>query len=215
MKVNVYIIAIFLFAFSFGCKKEKVKIPYELYYKMDIDKESKNQISPRSTLVIPFAYNQIYDPFLSAKKNRNSQKSGWKKGKHAQLRVIVLDSVQSKMNVQKRKQNQSNYIMAYPVIIENTAKLNSMQLPLHRGCALIVQQLKTKEKGWIDIENVTKEELGDFYYQIKPKQYIYTKTPIYKGTDSAELRIRLLAGDSNYYSNSYKSSVPNWIKRKE
>ncbi len=214
MRIHPYISILFLILFLCQCAKKKEKTPYELYYKMDIDRKINYQIKPRTTVTIPFAYNQIYDPFLSSKKNKNNQKAGWRKSKKSTVKIVVLDSIHTKMNSQLRKQKEAKYAKAYPVIIENTARQGSVNLPLHRGCALIIQQIKTKDKGWVDIEVKTKEKLGDFYYQIKPKQYIYTKTPIYAGTDSAYLRIRLPIGDSNYFSNSYKSSIPSWIKKK-
>ncbi len=197
------------------CKKKRNSIPFELYYKMDIDRGANKKLNPRTTATIPFNHNQIFDPFLSSKDHRNSKKANFSKGSFHKLQVHVLDSIHTKMNIQVRKEKKEKYIQAFPVIIENTASLKSMNLPLHRGCALIIQQMKTKNNKWIDIENRTKEKLGDFYYKIKPKQYIYTKTPIYSGKDSVEIRIKLVLGDTAIYSNTYKSTVPNWIKRKE
>lgn len=215
MKALINIFLLLLIVFATNCKNKKKKVPFELYFKMDIHQGVEKQLNPKTTVTIPFSYNQIYDPFLSTKKKKNNQKSGFKKGSTAELKIHVLDTVESEMNIQIRKKKQPNFVKAYPVIIENKAKLSSMYLPLHRGCAVIIQQIKTTKNKWIDIENQTKEKLGDFYYQIKPKQYIYTKTPIYSGNDSVELRIKLVVGDSNYFSNSYKSTVPKWIKRKE
>lgn len=214
MKNLIYFLTISACILLLNCTEKKEKIPFELYYKMDIWQKTDKQLNPRTTLTIPFSHNQIYDPFVSVKKKANNQKSSFEKRESGGLAVYVLDTIQSRMNAQTRKQKRPDYIKAYPVIIENTKQRNSSYLELHRGCALIIQQIKTDKNQWIDIEKKTKEKLGDFYYKIKPKQYIYTKTPIYRGADTVELRIKLISGDSIYYSNPYKGSVPKWIKRK-
>lgn len=197
------------------CKNEKSSIPFELYHKMDIDREEENKLNPRTTVSIPFSYNQIFDPFLSLKENRNSQKADFLKGNSHKLKIHVLDSITTKMNVTQRKGRKERFVKAFPVIIENIASLKTMSLPVHRGCAVLIQQMKTKKNTWIDIEKRTKEKLGDFYYQIKPKQYIFTKIPIYEGNDSVELRVKLELEETEIYSNSYFSTVPNWIKKKQ
>ena len=163
------------------CKKKRNSIPFELYYKMDIDRGANKKLNPRTTATIPFNHNQIFDPFLSSKNHRNSKKANFSKGSFHKLQVHVLDSIHTKMNIQVRKEKKEKYIQAFPVIIENTASLKSMNLPLHRGCALIIQQMKTKKTSGLTLKTEQKKSLGIFITKSNPSNTFTPKPPFIQG----------------------------------
>lgn len=196
-----------------GCTKEKKGVDYSLYNKMDRVKLVDKVLRPRKKSVIPFHYNQIYDPFIKKNKGINT-KANYKKGLWTELNIIVLDTIKTNINVASRKSSRPNKVQGFPVIIENESDKRTMSVPLHRGCAKIIQEAKNKEGDWVEIEDYTQEKLGNFYYQIPPKQFIYTKIPIYYGKDTTEFRVGLVLEDTTFYSNTYKSTVQKWMLRK-
>ncbi|MDB4088943.1 hypothetical protein N9544_04885 [Flavobacteriales bacterium] len=209
IKQILYIICFFLL---FQCKGEEKKIAFEEYYKLDIGIKTDKLYSPKKKATIPFHYNQIYDPFRH-NDSINIKKSVFEKGKYNKLRVIVLDTVQTTINVTKRKKR-IEIVSGIPVIIRNKAIKNTNHLLTHRGGAIIIQEAKNKKGKWVEIENLTKEKIGNFYYKIKPKEYIYTKVPLYKGTFETTFRIKLKLDNKKYiYSNEYKGMIQNWMIR--
>jgi hypothetical protein len=208
-KLILYFFCLF---FLFQCKGEENKNAFEEYYKLDVGMMTDKLYSPKRKATIPFHYNQIYDPFKH-NDSTNVIKSVFKKGKHNKLKIIVLDTVKSSINVTKRKRR-LEIVSGIPVIIKNKAIKNTNLLLLHRGSAIMVQEVKNKKGHWIEIENLTKERIGYFYYKINPKEYIYTKVPRYKGTFETTFRIKLKLDDKKYiYSNEYKGMIQNWMIR--
>lgn len=208
-KPILYIVCLF---FLIQCKDEENANPYEEFYKMDIGTETGKLFSPRRKATIPFQYNQIYDPF---KTNDSIQliKSVFEKGKYNKLKIIVLDTTTTSINVSTRK-SRKKIVAGIPVIIRNKAIKNTNHLLLHRGGAIMIQEVKNKKGEWKVIENMTKEKIGNFYYKINPKEYIYTKVPRYKGTFETTFRIKLKLDDDTYiYSNEYKGMIQNWMIR--
>ena len=192
------------------CNKEKKGIDYSLYEKMDQAPQAEKKFHPKKKAKVPFSYNQIFDPFIKRKKGRNENLT-YEKGLWTNIKITVIDSLKTNINVGLRKSKKARWVQGFPVIIENTSKSRTMSLPVYRGCAKIVQEAKNKNQEWIEIERFTKEKLGNFFYKIAPQQYIYTKIPIYEGKDSTTFRVRLILEDTIFYSNSYKSSIQRWM----
>ena len=180
---------------------------------MDKVKVVDRKFRPRKKVTIPFSYNQIYDPFIRKSKGINS-KAQYEKGLWTNLKIKVLDSITTNINVTSRKGRRKKIVKGFPVIIENTSTTRTMSIPLHRGCAKIIQEALDKKNEWVEIEHFTKEKIGDFYYEIPPYQYIYTKIPIYEGRDTTTFRLGLLLDDSTFYSNTYVSTIQQWMLRK-
>lgn len=177
---------------------------------MDAGVNSNHLFSPRKKSTIPFAYNQIYDPFI---KNFTSKihKSSFESGTKSSLELIILDTVRSAINVALRKKKEK-WVQAIPVIIYNNSSIDTNFLYLQRGSAILIQEIKNMDNEWIEIENITKEKIGKFYYKIAPKQYVYTKIPIYKGNLLCEMRIKLITSDStNIISNEFKGKIKKWM----
>lgn len=209
IKPILYTICFFLL---FQCKGEEKKIRFEEYYKLDIGIKTNKLYSPKRKATIPFHNNQIYDPF---KKNDSTSiiKSVFEKGKYNKLRIIALDTVKTNINVSKRKKR-TEITCGIPVIIRNKAIKNTNHLLLHKGGAILIQEAKNKKGEWIEIEKIANERIGNFYYKIKPKEYIYTKVPLYKGTFETTFRIKLKLDENKYiYSNEYKGMIQNWMIR--
>ncbi len=209
MRIKWFILILVLVT---SCKDGDVT-DYTLFSKMDKVEMTEKKLRPRKKVTIPFSFNQIYDPFLKTKKGVNN-KAVYEKGDWKQIRITVLDSIVSSMVVTGRSSTREKLVQAFPVIIENTAKKKTMAIPLHRGCAKIIQEAQNNEGEWIKIENLTKEKIGEFFYQIHPKQYVYTKAPIYFGHDSATFRISMALDDTTFYSNNYRSTIQKWMLRK-
>lgn len=199
-----------LLILSFGCKNPTIKKPYSLFFEMDKGVLVEKKVNFRKKATIPFHSNQIYDPFFSNNKKGRS-KSTFEKGIQDSLHIVVIDTVISRINIEKRKNRNEELRQAFGVIIENKDKKKYNYLPLHRGCAVLIQQAQQKNGNWVDLETKHIEKIGDYYYKIKAKQYVYTKIPIYKGSDSATMRVKLELEDTIIYSNLYKSTVPNWV----
>lgn len=177
---------------------------------MNIGNNIDKLYSPKKKATIPFYKNQIYDPF---KKNDsiNSIKSVFEKGKNNRLKIIVLDTVESTINVTTRKKREL-IVKGIPVIIKNNAIKNTNHLLLHKGGAIIIQEAKNKKGEWKEVEKYSNGEIGNFYYKIKPKEYIYTKVPRYKGTFETTFRIKLKLDDKKYiYSNEYNGMIQHWM----
>ena len=176
-------------------------------------KESVEKLfNPSKKASIPFTYNQIYDPYLTKK---SIQKSTYQTGRVDQLNLHIIDSAFSSMNVGGRKRKES-IVKAFSVIIENTSESDTMFLPLHRGGVILIQEVKTKDKKnqWKLIENPSQEKIGQFYYKIYPKEYVYTKIPIYKGKSISTFRAKLELNDSTtIYSKEYESTLNSrWLR---
>ena len=199
------------FFLNFSCKKENKKTPYAEYFKLDITESTEKLFAPKKKATIPFAYNKIYDPFLN--EDSTITKSVYEKGKHNKIKITVLDTVVTSINVASRKKNEK-YTQGLPVIIENTAKLRSKHLLLHRGGALIIQEVLNTKGKWIPIEHKTKEKIGNYYYLLLPKKYIYTKVPKYKGTEKTKFRVKLFLDEETVvYSNEYEGNIQKWMLR--
>jgi len=208
-KVLLYIFCLF---FLFQCKEEESTIAFEEYYKLDIGIKTDKLFSPRKKAKVPFHYNQIYDPFIT-NDSIQTVKSVFEKGKYNKLRIVALDTTNTSVNVSIRKKR-SKIVSGIPVIIINKAIKNTNYLLLHRGCAILIQEAKNKKGEWKEVERLTKEKIGNFYYKIEPKEYIYTKVPRYKGTFETTFRIKLKLDDEKYiYSNEYKGMIQNWMIR--
>ncbi len=203
---------IFIIVLLFSCKGEEIQ-DYSLYSKMDKVEETEKKLRPKKKVTIPFGFNQIYDPFLKTKKGVN-KKAVYEKGECRGIKITVLDSITSSIVVTGRLSTRKKLAQAFPVIIENISKKKTISIPLHRGCAKIIQEAQNDKNEWIAIENLTKEKIGEFFYQIYPNQYVYTKAPIYYGTDSATFRISMALDDTTFYSNTYRSSIQKWMLRK-
>ena len=172
----------------------------------------KNKFKPRKKAIVPFTYNKIYDPFIKKRNGRNI-KSTYKKGLWANLKVTVIDSVTTNINITSRVGKKKKFAQGFTVIIENTSLKKTMSLPLYRGCAKIKQEALDKNNDWIGIEKLSKEEIGDFYYEIPPYNFIYTKVPIYRGSHTTSFRVCLMLNDTSIYSNVYKSTIQKWMLR--
>ena len=208
-KLILYFFCLF---FLFQCKGEENKVAFEEYYKLDLRIKIDKLYAPRKKATIPFHHNQIYDPFKD-NDSSNFMKSVFKKGKYNKLRIFVLDTTKTSINVTKRKKR-SEIVRGIPVIIKNKAIKNTNHLLLHRGSAILIQEAKNKKGEWKEVENLTKEKIGNFYYKINPKEYIYTKVPRYKGTFETTFRIKLKLDDEKYiYSNEYKGIIQGWMIR--
>ncbi|MEN8927828.1 MAG: hypothetical protein ABF258_02080 [Flavobacteriales bacterium] len=208
-KLILYLLSFILLA---HCKEEEAKIGFSEFYKMDLAPETNKLFSPRKKATVPFHYNQIYDPF---KTNDSIQvvKAVYNKGKHNKLKIIVLDTNKTTVNVTNRKKREK-IVLGIPVIIKNKAIKNTNYLLLHRGGAMLTQEAKNKKGEWVEIEKLTKEKIGNFYYKIKPKEYIYTKVPRYRGTFETTFRVKLKIDDNQFiYSNEYKGMIQNWMIR--
>ena len=203
---------ILLLVFVFSCKEEQIQ-DYSLYYKMDKVVFTEYKLRPRKKVIIPFSFNQIYDPFIKTKKGFNN-KATYEKGKWRGIKITVLDTIITSMTVTGRVSKRKKIAQAFPVIIENITKKTNVTVPLHRGCANIIQEAQNNKGEWVAIENFTNEKIGGFYYKIYPKQYVYTKTPIYYGTDTTSFRISMALDDTTYYSNTYESTIQKWMLRK-
>lgn len=197
----------------FQCKEEEnQKHPYEEYYRLDIGVETEKNYSPKRKATVPFLYNKIYDPFIT-NDSVQTVKSVFENGKHNKLKIVVLDTTKTNINVAGRKKRE-NWVTGIPVIIRNKAIKNTNHLLLHRGCAIMIQEAKDKNGKWKEIEHVTLEKIGRFYYKILPKEYIYTKVPRYKGTYETTFRVKLKLDDKKFiYSNEYKGMIQPWMIR--
>ena len=72
----------------------------------------------------------------------------------------------------------------------------------------MVQEALNKEMKWVEIEYLTKEKMGYYSYKVFPREYMYTKIPIYQGDIKTKLRVKLQLNDSTtIYSNTYKGYV--------
>ena len=208
-KLILYFFCLF---FLSQCKVEENKIAFEEYYKLDIGIKTDELYSPRKRATIPFHHNQIYDPFKH-NDSSNVVKSVFKKGKYNKLKIIVLDTTKTSINITTRKKR-LKIVSGIPVIIKNKAIKNTNHLLLHKGSAILIQEAKNKNGEWKEIENLTKEKIGNFYYKINPKEYIYTKVPRYKGTFETTFRIKLKLDNEKYiYSNEYKGIIQGWMIR--
>jgi hypothetical protein len=209
MKIHWTLLLLIIF---FSCEQEEKKIDYTLYSRMDKVEVTENKLRLRKKAAIPFTFNQIYDPFIKIKKGRN-KKSVFEKGAWKHLKVSVLDSALTNINVTNRKGKIEKFTQGFPVIIENISKKETMFLPLHRGCAKIIQEAFNNKNEWVEVESYTKEKVGDFYYQISPFQYVFTKVPVYYGDDSTIFRVALIMDDTTIYSNEYRSTIQQWMLR--
>lgn len=204
----LFLIVIALFA----CKKEEKRTDYSLYAKMDKVEFTENKLRPRKKMMVPFTFNQVYDPFKQTKKGVN-KKAGYEKQGGDFLKMSVLDTIITSMNATGRNSLKEKRTQAFPVIIENTHKKETTSIPLHRGCARIVQEAMNDKNEWIEIEIMTKEKIGDFYYEISPYHYLYTKIPIYEGNETTTFRLKMELEDTTIFSNSYISTIQKWMIR--
>lgn len=125
-----------------------------------------------------------------------------------------MDTIKTNINVTTRKSRREKFAQGLPVIIENNSQKKTMSIPLHKGCAKLIQEAKNKHNEWVKIENFTKEKIGDFYYKISPMEYIYTKIPVYEGSDTTSFRVALMFEDTTLYSNTFTSTLQKWMLRK-
>ncbi|MGB1039947.1 MAG: hypothetical protein ACPGVD_03665 [Flavobacteriales bacterium] len=205
------IISFSLLLLAINCKEEK-QTNFDRYRLMDKSPSAEKLFNPSKKTTIPFIYNKIYDPFLDS---MSHQKASYQSGNVQYLKIHVIDSTTSSLNVGGRKRKEK-IVKGFSVIIENTSGKDTMYLPLHRGGAVLIQEVKTKDKKnqWKPIENPSQEKIGQFYYKIYPKEYIYTKIPIYKGKSISTFRVKLELNDSTtIYSKEYESSLKNrWLR---
>ena len=207
--MKFYPILFICFIFFANCKEETEQ-NYDRYFLMDKSQPTETLFNPSKKATIPFTYNQIYDPFLTPESIR---KSVYEPGKTGSLILHVIDSITSSINVGGRKRKEK-IVKGFPVIIENTSEIDTMHLPLHRGAVILIQEVKNDENIWKPVEHESKEKLGQFYYKISPKEYIYTKIPIYKGKSKVPFRVKIQLNDSTViYSKEYGSTINNrWLR---
>lgn len=193
-----------------NCSNER-EISFQEYYDLDKVEKVDKVFSPKKTPTIPFPYNKMYDPFIL--EDSTERKAIFEEGKHDKLTIIVLDSVETSLNVAARKKREKT-VKGIPVLIVNTATRKVNSLLLHRGGALLIQEAKDKRGNWVEVERLTQEKMGKFYYQIKPRKYVYTKIPVYKGTIKTTFRVKLFLGKSDFiYSNEYPGMIQSWMLR--
>jgi len=138
---------ILLLVFVFSCKEEQIQ-DYSLYYKMDKVVFTEYKLRPRKKVIIPFSFNQIYDPFIKTKKGFNN-KATYEKGKWRGIKITVLDTIITSMTVTGRVSKRKKIAQAFPVIIENITKKTNVTVPLHRGCANIIQEAQNNKGEWV------------------------------------------------------------------
>lgn len=193
-----------------NCGNER-EISFQEYYDLDRVEKVDRIFSPKKTPKVPFPHNKMYDPFIL--EDSTERKAIFEGGKHDKLTIIVLDSVETSLNVASRKKREKT-VKGIPVLIVNTDNHQVNSLLLHRGGALIIQEAKDKLGNWVEVERLTTEKMGKFYYQIKPRKYVYTKIPIYKGTVKTTFRVKLILSESDFiYSNEYPGMIQNWMIR--
>ena len=209
IKNPVYIFILFLI---FSCKKTEVKT-YSKYFDLDKNPKTENYFKSKKKAKIPFTYNQIYDPFLKPKENENNAKLTFEKKHSNTIQLIVLDTVETSINVGFRKKK-NKIVKGFPVIIENISEKDTAHFPLFRGTALFIQEAKNTKGEWQEIERIGKEKLGFSYYKIYPKEYIYTKIIKYEGDFETQFRVKMQMNDSVViYSNEFTGKVRKWFLR--
>lgn len=142
---------------------------------------------------IPFFYNSIIDPFhLKHKSGINKSTYEFKPGGLA--KIYLLKHFSFTMDAAP-KERPEQLAKALPVIIQNDHPSDTLFLKLFQGKAIIIQEAKHKEE-WKDIERISNSKMGYYYYKIYPKEYIYTKIPVYQGKIKTKIRAKVHINDS-------------------
>jgi hypothetical protein len=206
MKVLIYSLSILLLLIS--CKEVMKKKMYEEYFDMDITQSSEHVLKTKRKFKVPFHNNQVYDPFARKTKSIWYEKGCFNTTEKVVIpKLIVLDNQNTTINTSKRKKK-NRLSQGLPLIIENRTSRDTVYIPLFRGKLPIIQEALNNKMKWVEIEYLTKEKMGYYNYKIFPKEYLYTKIPIYQGDIKTKLRVKLQFNDSTtIYSNTYKGYV--------
>ncbi len=203
----------FIVFISLSCKKKKEQIikykPLSYFYEYDISPVIQKKLSPKKKQKVPFEYNLIYDPFLKNNSPEALTKSTYWYKAGGTPEVKLMKKKESIVNIAKRGKK-PDFRKAYPILIENNHEKDTLYLKLFRGKMLIMQEsFHEKKDKWIAMEYFAKEKMGYYYYKIYPKEYIYTKVPIYEGKAKKELRIKVIINDSTtQYLPTFEGSIP-------
>lgn len=208
MKGFIYSLIILLLFASCTPEAKKKKRLYEEYFDMDITLPTEHILKTKRKYRVPFHNNQVYDPFA-----RKTKSVWYEKGCFKTMdtvitpKLVVLENKKTTINTSKRKRKK-RLSKGLPLIIENKTKLDTILIPLFRGTLPIVQEALNEDMKWVEIEYLTKEKMGYYSYKIFPREYLYTKIPLYEGDYKTKLRVKLQLNDSTIiYSNTYKGFV--------
>lgn len=196
--------------FVTSCREKKKKNDFKEYYLMDQVKISgiePYQIKRKPR--IPYTNNSIFDPFVKKNSIQGRAKSTFKFKKGGLANIKFLSKDTSLIDVANRNAYHEKIKLAYPIIVENLSETDTLYLKLFRGKMILNQEAKNKKDKWVSIEKNTVEKMGYYYYKIYPEQYIYTKTPRYKGDFITDLRVKIIINDSAIYTTKqFKGSIP-------
>lgn len=214
MRVSFLIpVAFLLFSCTEEEKKEKKK-HLEFYLMDSIEGMELKTYKIKRKKKSPYFNNLIYDPFIHkhAKEAANKTSFTYKKGGLAHIKFLPKRT--SYIDVSPRKTREPMLRKAYPIIIENISKKDTLYIKLFRGKLLIFQEALSKKQEWKPIEYATKEKMGYYYYKIFPNEYIYTKIPVYEGDYKTTLRAKVFLNDSTVFTTkNFNGSIPKRLAR--
>lgn len=201
MKGFLYISFILLIAFS--CKEENKKanqikdkvVRHALFYEYEEVSEAK-PLNTKRKRKTPFFYNSFVDPFTQKHDSLGLSKSSFKFKSGGKAKVYLLKDYKQRMDISARERSFDS-VGAYPIIIENINETDTLYLKVFKGKVLTrLEAFDEKRKRWRFIERATTEKLGYYYYKIHPKEYIYTKVPVYEGSIKTRIRANVIINDT-------------------